>query len=132
MLNVERWTLNVVPASNRVQHPTLNVQLSAFNERLFSVSRYNPPSMDLATTPSPSPRVWSVDVLRGLVMFTMVFVNDVAGVDAAPWWMKHYEESGRGKNGMTFVDVVFPAFLFIVGLSIPLAVEARRAQGDSW
>jgi heparan-alpha-glucosaminide N-acetyltransferase len=65
-------------------------------------------------------------------MFTMVFVNDVAGVETAPWWMKHYEESGRGKNGMTFVDVVFPAFLFIVGMSIPLAVESRRNRGDSW
>src|SRR2546423_2710986 len=87
--------------------------------------------MEITTKPPASPRVWSVDVLRGLVMFTMVFVNDVAGVDNAPWWMKHYEESGRG-NGMTFVDVVFPAFLFIVGMAIPLAIESRRSKGESW
>jgi predicted acyltransferase len=36
-----------------------------------------------------------------------------------------------GKNGMTYVDVVFPAFLFIVGLSIPLAIQRRIEQGDS-
>ena len=50
-----------------------------------------------------------------------------------PGGMKHYEESGRNHgNGMTFVDIVFPAFLFITGLSVPLAVEARRRKGDSW
>src|SRR6478672_8354527 len=79
--------------------------------------------------PAPPPRILSVDVLRGLVMFTMVFVNNVAGVRGVPWWMKHFPESG---NGMTFVDVVFPAFLFIVGLAIPLAIENRRRRGESW
>src|SRR5947207_5882099 len=77
-------------------------------------------------------RVISVDVLRGIVMFMMVFVNDVAGVHATPWWMRHFDEAGRGPSGMTFVDVVFPAFLFIVGVSIPLAIESRRLRGESW
>src|SRR3954471_1938249 len=83
---------------------------------------------------SRSARVFSVDVLRGLVMFTMVFVNDAYGADHAPWWMLHWDALTKqyGPNGMTFVDVVFPAFLFIVGLSIPLAVENRRAKGDNW
>ena len=31
---------------------------------------------------------------------------------------------------MTFVDLVFPAFLFIVGMSIPLGLGARRAKGE--
>jgi heparan-alpha-glucosaminide N-acetyltransferase len=76
-----------------------------------------------------SPRVLSIDVLRGLVMFAMVFVNDISGTPGVPWWMKHFDEHG---NGMTFVDVVFPAFLFIVGLSIPVAIENHRARGESW
>jgi heparan-alpha-glucosaminide N-acetyltransferase len=76
-----------------------------------------------------TPRALSVDVLRGLVMFAMVFVNDLAGGRGVPWWMKHYPGN---KSGMTFVDVVFPAFLFIVGMSIPLAVEGRRAKRESW
>jgi len=33
---------------------------------------------------------------------------------------------------MTFVDVVFPAFLFIVGMAIPYAVQNRLKKGDSW
>jgi predicted acyltransferase len=73
-------------------------------------------------------RLASVDALRGVVMFTMLFVNDVAGVRGVPGWMKHYPASG---NGMTFVDWVFGGFLFIVGLSIPLAFQRRLECGDA-
>ncbi len=41
--------------------------------------------------------------------------------------MKHY----RGPEGLTFVDLVFPAFQFIVGMSIPLAMGPRLARGES-
>ena len=60
-------------------------------------------------------------------MFAMIFVNDLAGVSdrIVPPWMKHF----RGQSGMTFVDLVFPAFLFIVGMSIPLALRARADKG---
>ena len=61
-------------------------------------------------------------------MLVMIFVNDVSGVNGLPWWTYHMPS---GQNGMTYVDVVFPAFLFIVGLSIPLAVRKRLEQGDS-
>src|SRR5207248_5162486 len=86
------------------------------------------------TSAKTTTRVLSVDVLRGIVMFTMVFVNDAYGAEGMPWWMKHWSDLGRGfgPSGMTFVDVVFPAFLFIVGMSIPIAIENRRAKGDSW
>lgn len=72
-------------------------------------------------------RIDSIDIFRGLVILTMIFVNDVAGVAGVPWWMKHLPTE---VDGMTFVDVVFPAFLFIVGMSIPLALEARRAREE--
>src|SRR6478736_270724 len=69
-------------------------------------------------------RITSIDALRGFVMFMMIFVNDLSSVPnrIVPAWMKHY----RGKDGMTFVDLVFPAFLFIVGMSIPFALGARQ------
>jgi predicted acyltransferase len=73
-------------------------------------------------------RIVSVDVLRGVVMLLMLFVNDVASVKAAPAWMKHIQPPSA--DGMTFVDVVFPAFLFIVGMSIPLAMGNRIARGE--
>jgi len=88
-------------------------------------------SSDLAAVPvsiPPGVRITSIDCLRGLVMFTMIFVNDIAGVSPriVPAWMRHF----HGPNGMTFVDLVFPAFLFIVGMSIPFALGSRLNKGE--
>lgn len=81
------------------------------------------------TTPSASAnRVLSIDVFRGIVIFVMVFVNELAGTADVPLWMKHLPADA---NSMTFVDLVFPAFLFIVGMSIPFAIQARVNKGDS-
>ncbi len=85
--------------------------------------------MSDATKPRAVGRVTSIDALRGLVMFTMIFVNDLAGASprVVPGWMRHYPP---GTNGMTFVDLVFPAFLFLVGMSVPLALGARLGRGE--
>lgn len=79
--------------------------------------------------PKATPRVTSIDALRGLTIFTMIFVNDIASVSPTivPDWMRHY----HGKSGMTFVDLVFPAFLFIAGMSIPFALGSRMSKGES-
>jgi len=73
-------------------------------------------------------RVLSIDVFRGLTIFTMVFVNDVGKLREIPSWMRH---ARPGTDAMTFVDLVFPAFLFIVGMSIPLALGRRLSSGQS-
>jgi len=72
-------------------------------------------------------RILSIDIFRGLTIFLMVFVNELAGVSNIPDWMKHVPP---GEDGMTFVDVVFPAFLFIVGMAIPFAVLSREVKGE--
>jgi heparan-alpha-glucosaminide N-acetyltransferase len=77
---------------------------------------------------SAASRVLSIDVFRGIIIFTMVFVNELSGVKNIPYWMKHLPAN---VDGMTFVDLVFPAFLFIVGMSIPFAIQARANKGDS-
>ncbi len=84
-----------------------------------------------SSSPSrPTERVYAIDVLRGLTILTMIFVNDLASVRGIPWWMKHMPESA---DGMTFVDVVFPAFLFIVGMAIPYALDRRlQKAGSGW
>ncbi len=74
-------------------------------------------------------RILSIDIFRGLTIFLMVFVNDLIPVTGIPVWMKHAEADA---NMMTFVDVVFPAFLFIVGISVPLALGIRIAKGQSY
>jgi len=58
----------------------------------------------------------------------MIFVNDLASVRDIPWWLRHMPQTA---DGMTFVDVVFPAFLFIVGMSIPYAIERRFRECSS-
>jgi len=76
----------------------------------------------------PMDRVASVDALRGLVILLMIFVNDVAGVKTAPAWLKHVNAQA---DGMTLPDMVFPAFLFIMGMSVPLSLGRALAQGRS-
>jgi heparan-alpha-glucosaminide N-acetyltransferase len=76
---------------------------------------------------APVPRLLSLDRLRGLDVLLMLFVNEVAGVSGAPAFLLH---APRGE-GMTITDVVFPAFLFIVGMAVPFALDARRRRARS-
>jgi len=71
-------------------------------------------------------RILSIDALRGITILLMVFVNELAGMRDIPVWMKHMPADA---DAMSFVDVVFPAFLFIVGMSIPFAINNRLAKG---
>jgi heparan-alpha-glucosaminide N-acetyltransferase len=79
-------------------------------------------------SPEPVARLTSLDAFRGLVILTMTFVNYLAGVRNIPAWAKHMPETA---DGYTFVDVVFPGFLFIVGVALPLALHKRMARGES-
>ena len=72
-------------------------------------------------------RIASIDAFRGLTILVMVFVNQLAGVSGVPPWARHMKADA---DAMSFVDVVFPAFLFIVGMSIPFALAQRQARGD--
>ncbi len=74
-------------------------------------------------------RIASIDIFRGLTMLVMIFVNDLAGVTGLPWWTYHAHEQ---QDAMTYVDMVFPFFLFIVGMSIPLAVGRRLTKNPSY
>ncbi|WP_295762830.1 DUF5009 domain-containing protein [Undibacterium sp.] len=76
-----------------------------------------------------SGRISSIDVFRALTVLVMIIVNQWGGVQGLPSWMKHMPADA---DAMSFVDVVFPAFLFIVGMSIPFALQQRQALGDSW
>ncbi|MDP4131535.1 MAG: DUF5009 domain-containing protein [Bacteroidota bacterium] len=67
-------------------------------------------------------RIISIDAFRGITILMMVFVNELAGIRDIPFWMKHMPAH---VDAMSFVDVVFPAFLFIAGMSIPFALCKR-------
>jgi heparan-alpha-glucosaminide N-acetyltransferase len=72
-------------------------------------------------------RILSIDAFRSITILVMIFVNELAGVKNIPLWMKHMPADA---DAMTFVDAVFPAFLFIVGMSIPFAINNRISKGD--
>lgn len=73
-------------------------------------------------------RIASIDILRAATMLLMIFVNDLWSLKNIPLWLEHSEANA---DGMGLADTIFPAFLFIVGLSIPYAIAARRTKGDS-
>jgi len=75
-----------------------------------------------------SNRLKSIDILRALTMLLMIFVNDLWSLTDIPGWLEH---KAANEDGMGLADVVFPAFLLIVGLSIPHAIRARQKKGDS-
>ncbi len=70
----------------------------------------------------------AIDVFRGLVMLLMVFVNDFWTVRGVPHFLEHF---GTLEDGMGLSDLVFPMFLFAMGMSIPYAVESRFVKGYS-
>jgi predicted acyltransferase len=75
-----------------------------------------------------SGRINSIDIFRALTVLVMITVNEWHGVIGLPQWMTHMPAD---VDAMTFVDAVFPAFLFIVGMSIPFALQQRFSKGDS-
>jgi len=85
------------------------------------------PTASQATGASAS-RVVSIDIFRGLTMAVMIFVNAVADVRGLPWWTNH---AHAWEDRMTYVDMVFPFFLFAAGMSMPLAVTQRLKRNPS-
>ena len=72
-------------------------------------------------------RISSIDIMRGLTLFLMLFVNDLY-TPGVPKWLVH---TSIEEDGMGLADWVFPGFLFMVGLSIPFAFMAREKLGQS-
>jgi predicted acyltransferase len=77
---------------------------------------------------SARPRLVSLDVLRGLTVLGMILVNSMAGMkygakaEVFPLLLHAHWQ------GLTLADLVFPAFLMMVGVSIPLALAGARTE----
>jgi predicted acyltransferase len=71
-------------------------------------------------------RLIFLDVFRGLTVAGMVLVNNPGSWAHIYWPLDHAEW-----NGWTPTDLIFPFFLFIVGVAIPLAFGKRIERGDS-
>ena len=69
-------------------------------------------------------RLLSLDFLRGLTIAFMILVNNNGDEVRAYWPLKH-----AAWNGFTPTDLVFPTFLFLVGISTVFSTASRLAQG---
>ncbi|HMF91690.1 MAG TPA: DUF5009 domain-containing protein [Candidatus Angelobacter sp.] len=89
-------------------------------------------------------RLESLDVVRGLTIAGMILVNNPGTWSAIYWPLQHADELASehptgwypGKwwvdaNGWTPTDLIFPFFLFMVGVAMVLSFTARQTRGDS-
>ena len=81
------------------------------------------------STPAPMrkpERLISLDVFRGLTVAGMILVTNPGTYSAVYWPLLHAQW-----NGWTLTDMIFPSFLFIVGVAMTLSFVARRARGET-
>jgi heparan-alpha-glucosaminide N-acetyltransferase len=71
-------------------------------------------------------RIRSIDIMRGITLILMLFVNDLY-MPGVPGWLGHMEADF---DGMGLADWVFPGFLFMVGMSIPYSISKRISGGQ--
>ncbi|OYV67439.1 MAG: hypothetical protein B7Z72_09655, partial [Gemmatimonadetes bacterium 21-71-4] len=74
---------------------------------------------------APRERLLSLDVFRGLTIAGMLLVNT-----PGTWSAIYPPFEHAAWNGWTPTDLIFPFFLFIVGITTELSLAARRARGD--
>ena len=76
--------------------------------------------------PTEQNRLDALDVFRGLTVAGMLLVNQ-----PGDWGAIYPPLAHAAWHGWTPTDLIFPFFLFIVGVTTHLSVEARRRRGDS-
>lgn len=84
------------------------------------------PASPPSTAPAARARLMSLDVFRGATIASMMLVNNPGN-----WSAVHAPLLHANWHGWTFTDTVFPFFLWIVGVAIPLSVTRRIEQGQS-
>src|SRR4051812_17005724 len=73
---------------------------------------------------APSERLTALDVFRGMTIAAMLLVNDPGSWSTIYWPLEH-----APWHGWTPTDLIFPFFLFIVGITTHLSLSKRGAPG---
>jgi predicted acyltransferase len=79
-----------------------------------------------ATSPTAASRLMSLDLFRGATIAGMILVNNAGDEPHSYWPLRHAEW-----NGWTPTDLVFPFFLFIVGVAMAFSFSSRLKRGAS-
>ncbi|HMF88344.1 MAG TPA: DUF5009 domain-containing protein, partial [Gemmatimonadaceae bacterium] len=90
-----------------------------------NAARYDASASTVAPHTTSRERLLSLDVFRGLTIAGMLLVNDPGTWSSIFPPLEHAEW-----HGWTPTDLIFPFFLFIVGITTHLSLSARRARGD--
>ena len=85
--------------------------------------------MDSRPPKADGTRLASLDVLRGLTIVGMIVVNTASYLHAVSGYAQFACLEHADWHGFTVADAVFPAFVFMTGVSIPLARAARGGTG---
>ena len=82
-------------------------------------------------------RIASIDILRGITIAGMVLCANIGYYSDLPAWMFHAQTPpptyafNPDVPGITWVDLVFPFFLFAMGAAFPFALRRRMERGES-
>lgn len=82
-------------------------------------------------------RIVTIDILRGITIFAMILCANIGYYSDLPAWMFHGQTPpptyafNPDIPGITWVDLVFPFFLFTMGAAFPLAMRKRLENGAS-
>lgn len=82
-------------------------------------------------------RIMTIDILRGITIFAMILCANIGYNSGLPAWMFHGQTPpptyafNPDVAGITWVDLVFPFFLFTMGAAFPLAMRKRLDAGAS-
>src|SRR5215471_9506140 len=93
---------------------------------MSSLSTVEPPALHSPSTQPPAAekqRLISLDVFRGITIAAMILVNDPGSWSAVYPPLLHAEW-----NGWTPTDLVFPFFLFIMGVAMEFSFASRRTE----
>ena len=84
-------------------------------------------------------RIATIDILRGITIFAMILCANIGFHSDLPSWMFHAQTPpptyafNPDVPGITWVDLVFPFFLFTMGAAFPLSMRKRLESGiSSW
>ncbi|MCP3966322.1 MAG: DUF5009 domain-containing protein [Lentisphaerae bacterium] len=71
-------------------------------------------------------RIEAIDVFRGLIIFLMCLVNNPGS-----WGHVYTPLLEADWSGYGIPDLIFPGFIFLVGMAVPLSLDRRLASGES-
>ena len=123
--------INIINNSNTEDKSVVGAgaaHVSATNVSAANVSNSDIEKLIHKPAPAKKERLLCLDVLRGLTMVGMIMVDSMGDFDHVIWPLDETKW-----DGLSTADCIFPCFLFIMGLAVPLALKREdRYNKSTW